>query len=632
MKKSLHKIYLFIIFVLLYAPILVLIIFSFNESKSRVTWEGFTFKWYSRLFQNTEILSALYNTIIIAVVSSLIATVLGTVAAIGMSSMKKRMKKFFMSITNIPMLSPEIVIGVSMMLLFGFIYKSTGLLKPGLITLIIAHVTFCIPYVVLSVLPKLKQLNTNLYEAALDLGCPPFKAFFKVVLPEIMSGIVTGMMMAFTLSIDDFVISYFVSGTTQTLPIAIYSMTRKIVSPEINALSTILFISVLTLLLVINLGPRRDSQASKKNHKLFLSIIFFTLLSTQKTFATVPVTINVYNWGEYISSGVDGAINVNKEFTQKTGINVNYTTFQDNESLFAKLSSGASNYDVIIPSDYMVSKMIKHQMLAKLNFNNIPNYVRVQDEFKNLSYDSNNEYSVPYTWGTVGIFYNKKLVDEDPSQISWDILWNEKYKNQILMFDNSRDSFAIAQIKSKLSVNSNNENDWFQAADELKIQKKLVQSYVMDQIFDKMGNGEAALAPYYDGDAKKLIQKNPDIGFVIPKEGTIRFVDAMCIPATSKNKEAAEMYINFMCSPEIVKANMDYIGYLSPCDPVSESYKEILPYAQVFSSLPDDVNSLLDDLWVQVKTGENNSSVMLVIVLSAFIFLYFCCVVYKKKK
>lgn len=258
--KTLSKLYTALIFLFLYAPILVLIVFSFNDSKSRSIWGGFTFKWYGRLMQNTEILNALTNTLLIAVLTAVAATLLGTAAAIGINSMNKWMRRAVMNVTNLPMANPEIVTGVSMLLLFVFLYDRVGILKPGFGTLLIAHITFCLPYVVLSVLPKLRQMDPNLFEAAQDLGCAPQRAFFKVVLPEIMPGIITGMMMSFTMSIDDFVISYFTSGTTETLPIAIYSMTRKLVSPEINALSTLLFGTVLILLVMVNLRQIRDQK------------------------------------------------------------------------------------------------------------------------------------------------------------------------------------------------------------------------------------------------------------------------------------------------------------------------------------------------------------------------------------
>lgn len=263
--KIFDKIYMSLIFLFLYLPIFVLISFSFNDSKSRVIWSGFTFKWYQRLFENQEILGAFYNTLTVAIVSSVIATLLGTVAALGITRSKKFTRKLIMNITNIPMINPEIVTGVSLMLMFVFLYNSLGIFKPGLLTLMSAHTTFCLPYVILSVMPKLRQMDSNIYEAAQDLGCSPFRAFFKVVLPQITSGIITGFIMSFTMSIDDFVISYFTGGATQTLPITVYSMTRKMVSPEINALSALLFIFVFFLLVIINLRGEKYKLLSANN-------------------------------------------------------------------------------------------------------------------------------------------------------------------------------------------------------------------------------------------------------------------------------------------------------------------------------------------------------------------------------
>lgn len=265
MKKAVSRCYTFLIFLFLYAPILVLIVFSFNDTQtaSRTVWSGFSLKWYQKLFEDRLILEALRNTLVIAAVSAVVSTVLGTVAAIGINSMKKLPRRIMMNITNFPMVNPEIVTGVSLMLLFVFAVGLFGGRSLGLLSLIAAHITFCLPYVILSVLPKLRQMNPNLYEAAQDLGCPPLPAFFKVVLPEILPGIVTGMIMAFTLSIDDFVISYFTSGTTQTLPIYIYSMTRKRVSPEINALSTVLFVVVMALLIVVNVRQSKNTAAAE---------------------------------------------------------------------------------------------------------------------------------------------------------------------------------------------------------------------------------------------------------------------------------------------------------------------------------------------------------------------------------
>ncbi len=330
------------------------------------------------------------------------------------------------------------------------------------------------------------------------------------------------------------------------------------------------------------------------------------------------ITIYVYNWGEYISDGGDDTLDVIGKFEAVTGIKVEYTTFDSNESLYAKMKSGSASYDVIIPSDYMVSRLAKEGMLQKLDYSNIPNFDRYVDaEFKNPEYDPTNEYSVPYMWGTVGVIYNTKYVDEADVG-SWDLLWNEKYAGKILMFDNSRDAFAIACSKLGYSMNTTNEDELRAAAEELSKQSSVVQAYVMDQIFDKMVAENAYIAPYYAGDYLTMSGDNEDLAFYIPKEGTNLFTDAMCIPATSMNKEAAEMFINFMCEPVISAANSDYIWYSTPISAAKElmdpelaeseiAYPsaEVLAKTERYKSLSDEVNQLMDDLWISaVRTNE----------------------------
>lgn len=265
MKKFFSKVYVAFIFLFLYAPILVLIVFSFNNSKSRSVWHGFTLKWYFELFKDQAIIRAFVITLLVATLAALIATVLGTLAAIGFNNIKKTPRKFLMQVNNIPMLNPEIVTGVSLMLLFVYVGRVLGGMQLSFFTLLLAHITFNVPYVILNVMPKLKQMDTHLYDAALDLGCKPSQAFFKVVLPEIMPGVISGLIMAFTLSFDDFVISYFTSGSnSQTLSIIIYAMTRKRISPKINALSSIMFITVFALLLIVNFTQRKETNKTTK--------------------------------------------------------------------------------------------------------------------------------------------------------------------------------------------------------------------------------------------------------------------------------------------------------------------------------------------------------------------------------
>ena len=355
------------------------------------------------------------------------------------------------------------------------------------------------------------------------------------------------------------------------------------------------------------------------------------------------VTINVYNWGEYIANGTDESMDVNAEFTRRTGIQVNYTTFDSNESLYSKLAGGGADYDIIIPSDYMISKLIDQGMLAELDFSNIPNFQYIDEEFRNPDYDPENKFSVPYTWGVVGLFYNTDYIEEEIT--SWSALWDDRYAGKMLMFDNPRDSFAIAQFRLGQSLNTTDPEDWKAAAELLKQQKPLVQAYVMDQIFDKMESGEAWLGPYYSGDAAILVENNDNIKFVVPEEGTNYFVDGICIPATSNRKEEAEEYIDFLCDPEIAGANMDYIGYSTPetaakeymdeemvNSPIHYPDVETLARTQVFINLPDDTSKLVDKLWSEVKMGGPGESAVLVAIILGFLAVYVAIVIYKRRK
>ncbi len=341
-----------------------------------------------------------------------------------------------------------------------------------------------------------------------------------------------------------------------------------------------------------------------------------------KRFKGDDISINVYNWGEYISTGADeGTLDVNAEFEKLTGIKVNYTNYATNEELYAKLKGGGTTYDVIIPSDYMISKMIKEKLIQPLDMENIPNYKYIMDNYRDLAYDPENAYSVPYTWGTVGIIYNAEEIDIPREEIDWDILWNEEYKDQILMFDNPRDAFAIAEIMLGYSLNTEYPAELKAAAEKLREQKDVVQAYVMDEVFDKMAAGEALLAPYYAGDALTILEDNEDLDFAVPKSGTNLFVDAMCIPASAKQKEAAEMYINFMCEPDIAFANIDYICYSTPHsaafemldeevqnDPISYPDSDfIADKTTVFVNLSDEANEMMSQLWTEMKSETANT-------------------------
>ena len=347
------------------------------------------------------------------------------------------------------------------------------------------------------------------------------------------------------------------------------------------------------------------------------------------------ITLNVYNWGEYISNGSDDSVDVVAAFEQLTGIHVNYTTFDSNESLYAKLKSGAANYDVIIPSDYMAAKMIAEGMLKPLNYDNIPNFQNIDAGYRDPDYDPENAYTVPYMLCTTGIIYNTTMVDKAPT--GWADLWDERYSGNILMFNNSRDAYAIAAFKSGHSINPQSTEEVDEVVEDLKAQKPLVQAYVMDEIFDKMIGGEAAIGVYYSGDAITMIDDNPDLAFVFPEEGTVLSVDCMAVPAASEHQEAAEMFINFMCEPDIGKANSEYIGYTTPMQSVWEILDDDLKYSEiaypseeveakerVFTALSDEVNSELDVKWSEMKSyDEGGSGIVFLLLLLAMVALAF---------
>lgn len=618
-----QKLYLALIFIILYAPIVTLIVLSFNQSKTRSKWGGFTLKWYKELFQNEQIMSAFYTTLVIAFLSAAAATVIGTAAAIAIQGMKNRWRTLYMGVTNIPMMNAEIVMGVSLMLLFIACRMTLGF---G--TILIAHITFNIPYVILSVAPKLKQTNRHVYEAALDLGASPLNAFFKVVFPDIIPGVLSGFMLAFTMSLDDFVITHFTKGPgIDTLSTKIYTEVRKGIKPEIYALSTIMFVTVLVLLILINYSPEEKEESRKKRVKkpskvkkvLFRRVIpavicavfvFGGFYYARETNMMNSEKVVVYNWGEYLDP------EVLTMFEEETGIDVVYEEFETNEILYPKISSGAIAYDVICPSDYMIQRMIENDLLAEINFDNIPNIKNIGKDYMEQSrqFDPENKYSVPYCWGTVGILYNKTMVEEPIT--SWSVLWDEKYKDNILMQDSVRDAFGVTLKYLGYSLNSTDLDELTEARDLLIKQKPLVQAYVIDQVRDKMIGNEAAIGVIYSGEAIYTQKENPDLEYVIPEEGSNIWIDSWVIPKNAENKENAEKFINFLCRPEIALMNFEYITYSTPNTEARKmiedeairnseiAFPNLSKYdnLETFQYLGTEADQTYGELWNQVKS------------------------------
>ena len=636
MKKT-NRILTILIFIFLYIPMAVLIVASFNTGKDITNFEGFTLQRYAELFQDEHLLQLLRNSLVISILSTAISTVFGTVAAVGIHNLKPKMRKVVMSLTNIPMTNPDIVTGVSLSLLFVFVGTKMLGQRDALTfwTLLIAHITFSLPYVILNVMPKLQQMDNSLTDAAMDLGCTPLQAFFKVTLHEIMPGIVSGAIMSFTMSLDDFVISYFVSGLGfVTLPVEIYSYTKKPIQPKIYAMFTLLFLLIFVLMVTMNLlqlrsdkvksvrRSRSDSKPMRSFKRVCAACCALLLILGCGWLILLPhtqeqITLNVYNWGQYIADGSDGSMEVIKEFESRyPHIKVNYSTYDSNEIMYSKLSNGGITVDLIIPSDYMIARMINENMLLPLNFDNIPNYQYIDESFRNTAYDPENIYSVPYTWGTVGILYNTKYVDE-ADVTGWEVLWNEKYAGKILTFGNSRDAFGIAQYLLGYDVNTTDKDELRECAELLKKQKPVLQQYVMDEIFAIMQNEEAWIAPYYAGDCLTMMGENENLAFYLPEDqGFNLFIDAMCIPTCAKEKDAAELFINFLCDPEIAGANMDWICYGTPlsaakefidpetvADPVTYPDESILVNGSSYAYLPEEISRFMEGLFMEVRTG-----------------------------
>lgn len=654
MKNRLSRIYTAFILLFLFAPIAILVFFSFNEAKSLSVFSGFSLKWYYELFHDQVTLGSLRNTLILAVSAALLSTLMGTAAAVGINKLHNRyFKAVLNTLTDIPMTNPDIITGISLMLMFVFagmmLGKGSSL---SFTTMLIAHITFCLPYVILQVLPKLQQMDKSIPEAAQDLGCPPLRAFFLVELPELLPGILTGLIMAFTLSLDDFVISYFTQGNGfQTLPIRIYNMTKKTVTPKMYALATIIFFVILMLLLLSNLVDNEDAKALREKRKTehesvrkkerkerrlsgsklaVMALSGFAVL-VALVIVLVPsdrLTLNVYNWGEYISDGSEGTLDTVKDFEswylENYGqrVKVNYDTFASCEDMYNKLVSGAVSYDVCIPSDYMIARMREEGMLMPLHWENIPNMQYIREDFKGLYYDPENLYTVPYAYGIVGILWDANQVDEADTG-SWDLIFNEKYAGKILQFNNPRDGFGTALYALGESVNTMDKKVWDSALDLLQTQYPLVESYVMDEIFNMMESGEAAIGAYYAGDYFTMADAQADtvdLRFYYPSP-TNYYIDAMCIPNCCKNQELAEIFINYMLSETPAIANAEYTCYASPNILVYENetyqedmgeeameilYPELGDFAEqynryAYQNLPKDMLDYMNSLWETLK-------------------------------
>lgn len=563
MKKNskFSIVYNFIVYLFLYVPILILVLFSFNESKLNAVWTGFSLKWYKSLFANETILLSLKNTLIVAVVSTLLSVMLGTITAVGMYRYKFRGKGLLDAILFVPIVIPEIVMGIAMLSFFSMI-QDTFNFQFGLVSLIIAHVTFSVSYVVTVVKSRLEGFDKHLEEAAMDLGATPLQTFFKVTLPVIMPGIISGGLLAFTLSLDDVIISFFVAdaGST-TLPLKVLSMVKFGVTPEINALSTIMLL--ITVVIVILMELLNRASVHKKKILRFATIFLVAIIGISSGFATYvhkgqspKEELNIFNWSEYIPQSV-----IDK-FEEEYNIKVNYSTFSSNEEMLAKLQAGSTNYDLVVASDYMVETLIKQGILQEINQNNIPNIKYMDPSVMNLDFDPGNKYSIPYMWGDAAIAVDTSKVDFEIK--GYKDLWNPKLANSIVVLDDQRAIIGMALKKLGYSINETDPKALAEAEQELLALKNNIKAYDSDSPKTLLINGEASVGFVWGAEVSLAMRENKNLICVVPEEGIFIQQDNFVIPKESKNVKAAELFMDFIMRPEISVENSIAYPYANP--------------------------------------------------------------------
>lgn len=629
MKKNnrlFGKILMTLMIVFFYLPILYMIVFSFNEGKSLTSFSGFSLRWYKHMLESGDMMEALYTTFGVALIATFVATVVGTISAIGLSKSKKIVRQLVEQVNNLPMMNPEIVTAIGLMLLF-----ITFRVEKGYMTMLLAHIAFCIPYVMLSVMPKIRSLDPNLADAAMDLGATPWKALIKVIVPQITPGIVSGALIAFTMSVDDFIISYFVTGRgVKNLSIMVYTMSRRM-NPSINAVSTLVVVIITIVLILINVIPLITAKREKREttgRRYFLPVaaaatalvlIVVSVFQFSGGKASRPFegqTLHLYNWGEYTGE------NIIRNFEEETGATVVMENFDSNEQMYIKVVNGES-YDILVPSDYMIQRLIQEDLLQKLDHSKLDCMDLLTEDVKGLPYDPKNEYSVPYFWGTAGIVYDKTKVDiKDLEEQGYNIFLNEKYKGDIYLYDSERDSFMMALKALGYSMNTENEKEINEAYEWLvKCVQTMEPEIVTDEIIDNMAQGRKALGLIYSGDATYVISENENMGYYLPETGTNLWSDAMVIPKNAKNPELAHAYINYATNYEGAYDNSSYVGYTSSNQEVMDTlsgeggdYEGIDSYIPRSGNKMDEVfvynektKQIISNLWSRVKIAASNA-------------------------
>lgn len=624
-KRRIGKILMGLSVVFFYLPILYMIIFSFNDGKSLTSFTGFSLRWYRHMLDSSDMMEALSTTFSVAVLATIISTIVGTISAIGISKSKKVVRDLMDQVNNLPLMNPEIVTAIGFMLLF-----ITFRVEKGYVTMLLAHIAFCIPYVMLSVMPKIRSLDPNLADAAMDLGATPWQALTKVIVPQITPGIVSGALIAFTMSVDDFIISYFVTGQgVKNLSIMVYTMSKR-VNPSINAISTLVVMIITIVLLVINIMPMLASKRKKtdvvRRRRMWIPVtaVCAALVAVicvaqfggaQNKRPFEGQTLRIYNWGEYVGE------HIIQDFEKETGAKVMLENFDSNEQMYIKVANKEA-YDILVPSDYMIERLISEGYLQKLDKSKLTCMDKLNKAVKGLPYDPKNEYSVPYFWGTVGIVYDKtKVSEEDLKKEGYNIFLDQKYKGDIYLYDSERDSFMMALKSLGYSMNTSDQGEIDKAYQWLlKCVGTMKPEIVTDEIIDNMAQARKALGLIYSGDATYVMAENPKMGYYLPDSGTNQWSDAMVIPKNAKNVDLAYAFINYASDYDGAYDNSSYVGYTSANKKVMEDlygkggeFEGIDAYIPRTDNKKDEVfeynektKKIISNLWSKVKIAASN--------------------------
>ena len=624
-KRRIGKILMVLSVIFFYLPILYMIIFSFNEGKSLTSFTGFSLRWYRHMLDSSDMMEALSTTFSVAVLATIISTIVGTISAIGISKSKKVVRDLMDQVNNLPLMNPEIVTAIGFMLLF-----ITFRVEKGYVTMLLAHIAFCIPYVMLSVMPKIRSLDPNLADAAMDLGATPWQALTKVIVPQITPGIVSGALIAFTMSVDDFIISYFVTGRgVKNLSIMVYTMSKR-VNPSINAISTLVVVIITIVLLVINIMPMLASKRKKtdvvRRRRMWIPVtaVCAALVAVicvaqfggaQNKRPFEGQTLRIYNWGEYVGE------HIIQDFEKETGAKVMLENFDSNEQMYIKVANKEA-YDILVPSDYMIERLISEGYLQKLDKSKLTCMDKLNKAVKGLPYDPKNEYSVPYFWGTVGIVYDKtKVSEEDLKKEGYNIFLDQKYKGDIYLYDSERDSFMMALKALGYSMNTSDQGEIDKAYQWLlKCVGTMKPEIVTDEIIDNMAQARKALGLIYSGDATYVMAENPKMGYYLPDSGTNQWSDAMVIPKNAKNVDLAHAFINYASDYDGAYDNSSYVGYTSANKKVMEDlhgkggeFEGIDAYIPRTDNKKDEVfeynektKKIISNLWSKVKIAASN--------------------------